>query len=40
MALKEFTSKYESSWSDAKQTVLHLDKGNWRTARPVVDPEK
>ncbi len=40
MAIREFTTKYESSWSDANQTILHLDTGNWRTARPIVDPEK
>ena len=40
MALKEFTYKYESAWSDADEVLLHLDTGNWRTVAPVVDPEK
>jgi 2-oxoacid:acceptor oxidoreductase delta subunit (pyruvate/2-ketoisovalerate family) len=37
---KEFTTKYESSWSDADELLLHLNTGSWRTARPVVDNEK
>ena len=40
MAMKEFTTKYEASWSDADEMMLHLDTGSWRTVRPVVEVEK
>lgn len=40
MAIREFTYKYESAWSDADELLLHLDTGNWRTVRPLVDAEK
>jgi pyruvate ferredoxin oxidoreductase delta subunit len=41
MAIKsEFTYKLESAWSDADELMLHLDTGNWRTSKPVVEVEK
>lgn len=40
MAMKEFTYKYESAWSDADEMLLHLDTGAWRTIHPVVDVTK
>jgi len=43
MAVKKkinFTYPYESAWSDADASLLSLDTGSWRTARPVLDKTK
>jgi 2-oxoacid:acceptor oxidoreductase delta subunit (pyruvate/2-ketoisovalerate family) len=40
MAIKKFITKYESSWSDANQSMLYMETGSWRTSRPIVDKEK
>jgi pyruvate ferredoxin oxidoreductase delta subunit len=40
MAIKKFITQYESSWSDANQSMLYMETGTWRTTRPVVDNEK
>jgi len=44
MAIKKEKAKCifetESSWSDAEKSMLCLDTGDWRTARPVVNKKK
>ncbi len=37
MVIKKLNYPHESCWSDARETLLHLDTGSWRTTRPVVD---
>ena len=37
---RKFMLDTEASWSDAKQKMLALDTGSWRTARPVLEKEK
>jgi pyruvate ferredoxin oxidoreductase delta subunit len=37
---RKFMLDTEASWSDAKQKMLQLDTGSWRTERPVLDKEK
>jgi 2-oxoacid:acceptor oxidoreductase delta subunit (pyruvate/2-ketoisovalerate family) len=37
---KKFESRYESSWSNANESLLYLETGTWRTARPKVDVSK
>ena len=32
--------KTESPWSNARELMLKLDTGSWRTERPVLDKEK
>ena len=32
--------KTESAWSNAKELLLKLDTGSWRTERPVLDKEQ
>ncbi|MFH1646375.1 MAG: 4Fe-4S binding protein [Chloroflexota bacterium] len=32
--------KTEGTWSDARELLLKLDTGSWRTERPVLDREK
>ena len=37
---RKFMLDTEASWFDAKQKMLVLDTGSWRTARPVLEKEK
>ncbi len=32
--------KHEGPWSDANDPLMCSDTGDWRTKRPIVDPEK
>jgi pyruvate ferredoxin oxidoreductase delta subunit len=37
---KECIFETEAAWSDARQSLLCLNTGDWRTVRPVVDKDK